>query len=137
MTGEELELLLNTVSGLFDAVVADMDSLFSPLLRAICPCPTGWFWSATGPRGSIAAWPRWSTPSPCWTRATICGCWPKPQVLYTRFGSQARQAQLPRSVPSWAPLTTSAVRTPGGLWRSWPIAPCSAPCWTGKGGGWL
>lgn len=99
MTGEELELLLNTVSGLFDAVVADMDSLFSPLLRAILPLSDRVVLVSNGTQGINCRLAQMVNAFSLLDESDDLRVLAKTHVLYTRFGSQARQAQLPRSVP--------------------------------------
>ena len=99
MTAEELELLLNTVSGLFDAVVADLDGVFSPLLRAAAAQAEQVILVSDGSQGVNCRLNQMLSAFSLLDDSDDLNLLSKTQVLYSRFGSRGRKAQLAQSVP--------------------------------------
>lgn len=98
VTAQELELLLTTLSGLFDVVVADMDGIYSPVLGAALQASAHVLLVSDG--------------SPCVNQrlkqmvktfsilddSEDLRLLSRTQILYNRFGSRARQATLDHTV---------------------------------------
>ena len=76
-----------------------MDSLFSPLLRAILPLSDRVVLVSNGTQGINCRLAQMVNAFSLLDESDDLRVLAKTHVLYTRFGSQARQAQLPRSVP--------------------------------------
>ena len=100
MTAEELELLLDTVSGLFDAVVADLDGIFSPLLRAAAVRADQIVLVSDGTQGINSRLGQMVSAFSLLDDSDDLTLLSKSQVLYSRFGSRARAAQLPQNIPT-------------------------------------
>ena len=99
MTAEELELLLRTAAGLFDAVVADMDGVFSPLLRAAGGQAEQIILVSDGSQGTNCRLNQMFETLSLLDESEGANLLSKAQVLYSRFGSRGRRAQLAQAVP--------------------------------------
>ena len=99
MTAEELELLLATVSGLFDGVVADLDGVYSPLLRTAAIRSEQVILVGDGSSAGNCRLGQMVSAFSLLDESDGLNLLPKVQVLYSRFGSRSRRAQLPQNVP--------------------------------------
>lgn len=93
LTGEEMACLLTTLTGVYEVVVADMDGVYSPALKAalgqaakIVPVSSG---TETANRKLKKLLDMFAVLDESEDLRTL----PRTRVLYSRFGSAARQAE--------------------------------------------
>lgn len=98
MGGEELELLLKTLAGLFDVVVADMDGVYGPLLRTAMDCAGRIVVVSDGSDGVNRRLEKVVKAFSVLDDNEDLRLLQRTRILYNRFGSRSRQAQLSRSV---------------------------------------
>lgn len=98
MNSEELALLLKTLAGLFEVVVADVDGVYGPLLRTAAECAGRIVLVSDGADGTNRRLEKLVKTFSVLDDNEDLRLLPRTRVLYNRFGSRARQAQLSRPV---------------------------------------
>lgn len=98
MTDEELELLLKTLAGLFEVVVADMDGIYSPQLTAAMGCAARVVLVGDGTDSGNRRLEKLVKTFSVLDDSEDLRVLPRTRILYNRFGSSARRAQLSQAV---------------------------------------